>query len=54
MIGRAALGRPWLFSEAADMLSGQLPGRPPPHLGGVLQLALQHLSAWVDWEKDEL
>jgi tRNA-dihydrouridine synthase len=54
MIGRAALGRPWLFSEAADMLSGQLPGSLAPHLGGVLQLALQHLNAWIDWEQDEM
>ena len=54
MIGRAALGRPWLFREAADMLSGKLPNQAPPPLGGVLQLALQHLSAWVDWEQDEL
>jgi hypothetical protein len=54
MIGRAALGRPWLFTEAAALLSGQLPTTLPPPLGGVLQLALQHLHAWVDWEQDEL
>jgi tRNA-dihydrouridine synthase len=54
MIGRAALGRPWLFSETAAMLSGQWPDRPPPALGQVLQLALQHVTAWVDWERDEL
>lgn len=54
MIGRGALGRPWLFSEAAAMLSGQLPSSPPPPLDGVLQLALQHLAAWIDWEQDKL
>lgn len=54
MIGRAALGRPWLFSEAADMLSGHLPSQAPPPLAEVLLLALQHLQAWVDWEQDEL
>jgi tRNA-dihydrouridine synthase len=54
MIGRAALGRPWLFHEAAAMLSGQWPDRPLPVLGQVLQLALQHVTAWVDWEQDEL
>lgn len=53
MVGRAALGRPWLFTEAAAMLSGSWPDRPP-QLGEVLQLALQHLTAWADWEKDEL
>jgi tRNA-dihydrouridine synthase len=53
MIGRAALGRPWLYREAADMLGGRLPSTPPPALGGVLQLALQHLIAWAEWEQDE-
>lgn len=54
MIGRAALGRPWLFEEAAAMLAGQWPGRPPPNLGLVLRMALQHVTAWADWEQDEL
>lgn len=54
MIGRAALGRPWLFTESAAMLSGQWPDQPPPALGGVLQIALQHLQSWADWEQDEL
>ncbi|WIA36593.1 hypothetical protein OEZ86_007882 [Tetradesmus obliquus] len=54
MIGRAALGRPWLFEEAAAMLAGQWPDRPPPNLGHVLRLALQHVTAWADWEQDEL
>lgn len=54
MIGRAALGRPWLFSETAAMLSGQWPDTPPPVLGDVLQIALTHLQSWVQWEQDEL
>lgn len=54
MIGRPALGRPWLFTEAADMLCGRLPTTPPPPLGGVLALALQHLTAWAEWEQDEM
>lgn len=54
MIGRAALGRPWVFQEAAEMLAGRLPSTAPPPLGGVLQLALQHLIAWAEWEQDEL
>eukprot|EP00882_Tetradesmus_deserticola_P014411 GHRQ01015323.1.p1 GENE.GHRQ01015323.1~~GHRQ01015323.1.p1 ORF type:complete len:253 (+),score=68.03 GHRQ01015323.1:33-761(+) len=53
MVGRAALGRPWLFTEAAAMLSGRWPARPPPELGGVLQAALRHVTAWADWEQDE-
>lgn len=52
MIGRAALGRPWLFSEATDILQGRQP-KPPPALAGVLQTALHHVHAWADWEQDE-
>lgn len=52
MIGRAALGRPWLFAEAADMLQGRVP-QPPPALAGVLQAALHHVQAWADWEQHE-
>lgn len=54
MIGRAALGRPWLFSEAAAMLSGTWPDKGPPSLGEVLLLALHHLQGWADWEEDEV
>jgi tRNA-dihydrouridine synthase len=54
MIGRAALGRPWLFTEAAAMLAGQQPQHTAPNLAGVLDLALQHLVAWAEWEGDEL
>ncbi|KAF8065573.1 dus [Scenedesmus sp. PABB004] len=53
-IGRAALGRPWLFSEAAAMLAGRWPERAPPALGEVLSLALGHLQAWAEWDADEL
>eukprot|EP00775_Hariotina_reticulata_P003921 gene3921-4175_t len=53
MIGRGALGRPWLFSEAAAMLSGAWPAQAPPCLGEVLLLALHHLQGWADWEQDE-
>lgn len=54
MIGRAALGRPWLFTESAAMVSGQWPDQLPPVLGEVLNIALRHLQSWVDWEQDEL
>jgi nifR3 family TIM-barrel protein len=42
MVGRAALGRPWLFQQIIDLLSkGSY--RPDPSLGERLPLALQHL-----------
>lgn len=56
MVGRACLGRPWLFSETAAMLSGEpsaWPPPPPPRLGGVLALALAHLRGLAEWEGDE-
>lgn len=33
LVGRGALGRPWLFAELADVFSGR-PPRPPPSLSG--------------------
>jgi hypothetical protein len=56
MIGRGCLGRPWLFAEAAAMLSGDPAAWPPPSppaLGGVLQVALHHVSALAKWESSE-
>lgn len=56
MIGRAALGRPWLFSEAAAMLSGdpaRWPPPPPPALGEIARIALDHTLALAEWEGDE-
>jgi len=56
MIGRGCLGRPWLFSEAAAMLSGdpaRWPPPAPPRLGEVLQIAMRHAAALADWEGDE-
>lgn len=48
MVGRACLGRPWIFAEICDMFSG-LPPRPPPQLGTVLQLATEHARSMVEW-----
>jgi tRNA-dihydrouridine synthase B len=43
MIGRAALGRPWLFAEVASFLaSGRIP--PPPPLSRIHALLAEHLA----------
>jgi hypothetical protein len=42
MVGRACLGRPWLFSELAHMFGGRYPG-PPPRLGRALAALEDHL-----------
>jgi tRNA-dihydrouridine synthase B len=43
MIGRAALGNPWIFREAAALLSGaEIPPQPP--MDERLDLALRHLE----------
>jgi len=46
MIGRAALGNPWIFREARASLSGLAPP-PPPGLGERLDTALRHLRLVV-------
>jgi hypothetical protein len=56
MIGRACLGRPWVFTDAATALSGDPAAWPPPlppRLGGVLRTALRHVTALADWEGSE-
>lgn len=49
MIGRAALGRPWVFGEVAALMRGQAPPPPPP-LGEVLSIARRHLHLWAEWD----
>lgn len=51
LVGRACLGRPWLFTELADVFAGR-PPRPPPPLSGALQAADQHLRALLAWDGD--
>jgi len=44
MIGRAALGRPWLFSQAAAALAGDQP-RPEPDMATRCEIILDHHRA---------
>lgn len=47
MIGRAALGRPWLFRRAADALAGK-PTEPEPTLAEQAALLLDHYRLVVE------
>jgi tRNA-dihydrouridine synthase B len=47
MIGRAAVGNPWIFSRARELLEGG-PSSPPPSLGDRIRLAVEHLDLMVD------
>lgn len=49
VVGRGCLGRPWLFRDLADVLSGR-EAQDPPRLGGVVDVMLEHargLAAWA-------
>jgi nifR3 family TIM-barrel protein len=49
VVGRGALGRPWLFRDLADVFEGREPADPPV-LGGVVDVMLEHarlLAAWM-------
>lgn len=46
MVARGALGYPWIFSEAVDILSGREPRPPSPR--DRLSLALRHLELFVE------
>ena len=41
VVGRGALGRPWLFRDLLDMFEGRTV-RPAPELGSVLDVMLEH------------
>ena len=41
VVGRGALGRPWLFRDLLDMFEGRAV-RPAPELGSVLDVMLEH------------
>jgi tRNA-dihydrouridine synthase len=46
MIGRGALGRPWLLGQTADLLAGRS-YRPDPTLEERIELCLQHARRLV-------
>ncbi|MEE9279556.1 MAG: tRNA dihydrouridine synthase DusB [Myxococcota bacterium] len=48
VVGRGCLGRPWLFRELAAAFDGQEPP-PPPDLGGVARVMLEHARLLADW-----
>ena len=48
VVGRGCLGRPWLFRELADAFSGRPPS-PPPNLGAVCRIMLEHAGLLADW-----
>ncbi|MFN8125636.1 MAG: tRNA dihydrouridine synthase DusB [Candidatus Nanopelagicales bacterium] len=47
VVGRGCLGRPWLFGQLADLLSGQ-PERPDPDLRGVIAGYRRHAHLLVE------
>jgi len=48
VVGRACLGRPWLFSELVDVFEGREPPAPP-NLGEVATIAKRHADLMVDF-----
>lgn len=48
IIGRGCLGRPWLFAELAELLSGLTPSEPP-RFGIVAEVMREHAEAMVAW-----
>ena len=48
VVGRACLGRPWLFQELRDVFRGIEPGKPPK-LGAVAKIALRHADLLVEF-----
>ncbi len=47
VVGRGCLGRPWLFGDLAAVMSG-LPFAPPPSLGRVGEIMVEHAKLLVD------
>ncbi|SMB99981.1 tRNA-U20-dihydrouridine synthase [Thermanaeromonas toyohensis ToBE] len=52
MIGRGALGNPWIFGRIRVLLSGQ-PLPPPPTPGERLDMALRHLRSAIEARGEE-
>lgn len=49
VIGRGCLGRPWLFRDLDDAMSGR-PVRPAPRLGEVVGTIRRHVELIAEWE----
>lgn len=47
VVGRGCLGRPWLFRDLVDVLSGR-ESQEPPNLGEVGQIMVRHATLLVD------
>jgi nifR3 family TIM-barrel protein len=48
VIGRGCLGRPWLFRDLEALFDGR-PAPPPPTLGEVADLLIEHAELLVAW-----
>jgi tRNA-dihydrouridine synthase B len=51
MIGRAAVGNPWIFARARELAEGR-PASPPPSLADRIRLAVTHLDLMVEAKGD--
>ena len=52
VVGRGCLGRPWLFRDLADVLTGRRP-QDPPDLGDVGRIMIRHARLLVDHFGDQ-
>jgi nifR3 family TIM-barrel protein len=48
VVGRGCLGRPWLFRDLADAMTGR-PVQPSPSLGGAAAAMLDHARRHLEW-----
>ncbi len=48
VIGRGCLGRPWLFRDLDDLLSGR-EARDPPRLGEIAAIMHEHAASLAEW-----
>ncbi len=48
IIGRGCLGRPWLFAELAELMSGTTPSEAP-RFGVVAEVMREHAAAMIAW-----
>lgn len=53
MIGRASIGRPWIFREVKAYLNGE-PIPDPPSLEEIVSIVLNHLSKSIQWKGERV